>query len=124
MLDLDHVGAENRELIGRERPRQHVGDVDDADALERTGHGGAPRILVAIVASHYGESKASHHPLWPGSTRPSTSPFSRAAAHKTWTTGSSPREGKGKTVDSDLLEDSPVGGGMSEGRGPFVRDRE
>ncbi len=28
VLDLDHVGAEHAELIGRERPRQNVGRVD------------------------------------------------------------------------------------------------
>src|SRR5581483_11372817 len=38
VLDLDHVGAEHRKLIGRERPRQHMRDVDDADTLERAGH--------------------------------------------------------------------------------------
>ena len=36
MLDLDHVGAQHRELIGRERPRQHMGGVDDPDTLERS----------------------------------------------------------------------------------------
>ena len=35
MLDLDHVGAQHRELIGRERPRQHMGDVDHPDSFER-----------------------------------------------------------------------------------------
>ena len=38
MLDLDHVGAQHGQLIGGERPRQHMGDVDDADALERSRH--------------------------------------------------------------------------------------
>ena len=36
MLDLDHVGAQHRELIGRERPRQHMGGVDHPDSLERS----------------------------------------------------------------------------------------
>ena len=34
MLDLDDVGAQHRQLIGRERPGQHMGDVDDANSLE------------------------------------------------------------------------------------------
>jgi hypothetical protein len=40
MLDLDDVGPEHRQLIGRERAGQHVRDVDDADPLEGSGHGG------------------------------------------------------------------------------------
>src|SRR5262249_1583476 len=36
MLDLDHVGAEQRELIRREGSCEDVGDVDDDDALERS----------------------------------------------------------------------------------------
>src|SRR4029077_8482323 len=35
IIDLDDVGAEHRELIGGERPRQHMRHVDDADSLER-----------------------------------------------------------------------------------------
>ncbi len=46
IVDLDHVGAEHRQLIGRERPRQHVRHVDDADTLERT-HGALPFALLA-----------------------------------------------------------------------------
>ena len=42
MLDLDHVGAQHGELIGRERPRQHVGHVDHPDALERSRHCASP----------------------------------------------------------------------------------
>ena len=38
MLDLDHIGTHQPELIRRERPRQHMRDVDDADALEWTRH--------------------------------------------------------------------------------------
>ena len=36
MLDLDHVGAKDGELIGRERSGQNVGDVDHPDSLERS----------------------------------------------------------------------------------------
>src|SRR5262247_4344141 len=36
MLDLDHVGAQHGQLIGRERPGQNVGDVDHPDAFERS----------------------------------------------------------------------------------------
>ncbi len=42
MLDLDHVRAQHGELVGRERPRQHVRDVDHPDAFERTRHPGLP----------------------------------------------------------------------------------
>ena len=38
VFNLDHVGAEHAELIGRERPRQNVGRVDHPDTLERS-HG-------------------------------------------------------------------------------------
>ena len=40
VLDLDHVGAEHRQLISREGAGQHMGDVDDSDALKGSGHGG------------------------------------------------------------------------------------
>ena len=40
MLDFDHIGAEHGELISRERAGQYMGDVDDANALERSGHAG------------------------------------------------------------------------------------
>ncbi len=45
MLDLDHVGAEDGELIRRERASQHMGDVNDANALERSGHAGLLRLV-------------------------------------------------------------------------------
>src|SRR6266849_3774394 len=38
MLDLDHVGAQHCELIGRKRSRQDVRDVDHPDAFERSRH--------------------------------------------------------------------------------------
>jgi hypothetical protein len=38
MLDLNHIGAEDGKLIGRKRAGQHMGDVDDANTLERSGH--------------------------------------------------------------------------------------
>ena len=38
ILDFDHIGAKDGELIGGERSGQHMGDVDDANALERSGH--------------------------------------------------------------------------------------
>ena len=40
-LDLDHVSAKQRQLVGRERPRQNVGQVDDFHPLERP-HGPFP----------------------------------------------------------------------------------
>src|SRR4051812_20013380 len=42
MLDLDDIGAEHRQLVGGKRPRQHMGDIDDANALEGSGHDWAP----------------------------------------------------------------------------------
>src|SRR5262249_26107233 len=36
MFDLDHVGAKHRKLIGRERPREHVRDIDHPDSFERS----------------------------------------------------------------------------------------
>jgi len=42
MLDLDHVGAQHRQLVGREWPRQHMRDVDHPDALERSRHCASP----------------------------------------------------------------------------------
>ena len=38
MLDLDHVGAQHRELVGRKGAGQHMGDVDDADTFEGSRH--------------------------------------------------------------------------------------
>ena len=49
VFDLDHVGAEYGKLIGCERPRQHMGDVDDANPLERA-HGQLPQWTPPIVA--------------------------------------------------------------------------
>src|SRR5205814_5413407 len=40
VLDLDDVGAQHRQLIGGEWAGQHMGDVDDADALKGSGHDG------------------------------------------------------------------------------------
>ena len=37
-LDLDDVGAEERELVGAVRARQVAGEVEDADAGERLAH--------------------------------------------------------------------------------------
>ena len=41
MLDLDHVGAEQRELVGAIRPGQHVGQVEDAYAGQQPGRRGS-----------------------------------------------------------------------------------
>ena len=35
VLDLDHLGAEEREVERRERPRENVREVEDANAVER-----------------------------------------------------------------------------------------
>src|ERR1700738_2606762 len=40
MFHLDHIGAEHGQLIGTERPRQNMGDVDYPYAFERTRHRG------------------------------------------------------------------------------------
>jgi hypothetical protein len=37
-LDLDHLGAQQGELIGAQRPRQNVGEVQHADAGKRLRH--------------------------------------------------------------------------------------
>ncbi|MNC91173.1 hypothetical protein D3C83_73800 [compost metagenome] len=39
-LDLDHVRAEVREQLRRERPQHHGGEVEDADAGQRPAHAG------------------------------------------------------------------------------------
>src|SRR5262249_44127266 len=49
VLDLDDVGPQQGQLIGCERPGQHVGNVDDADALEWP-----PRVLRARERSTSG----------------------------------------------------------------------
>ena len=38
MLDLDHIGAEQGQLIGRERACQHVRRIDHPNAFKRTLH--------------------------------------------------------------------------------------
>ena len=40
MLDLDHVGPEHGQLIGRKRPRQNMRDVDHTYAFEGSRHRG------------------------------------------------------------------------------------
>ena len=42
-LDLDDVGAEQRQLVGAERPRQIPGEIKDADAGEGLGHAPVPQ---------------------------------------------------------------------------------
>ena len=37
-LDLDHLRAEQRELVGAERPGQHVGQIEHPDSRQRLGH--------------------------------------------------------------------------------------
>src|SRR4030095_10334973 len=37
-LDLDHVGAQLRELIAGERSRQHVGEIEDAEPGKKRAH--------------------------------------------------------------------------------------
>ena len=46
-LDLDHLGAEQRQLIAAERARKHVGQVEDPRTGKKSGH--APRSRLAIV---------------------------------------------------------------------------
>ena len=47
-LDLHHVGAHERQLVGAVRPRQVAGEVEDADARERF-HADASRLVRATV---------------------------------------------------------------------------
>src|SRR5262249_48012147 len=42
VLDLDDVGAQQRQLVRRERAGQHVRDIDDLDAFVWP-HGSSPR---------------------------------------------------------------------------------
>ena len=37
-LDLDHLGAELRQLIAAERSGQHIGEVENPQAREKPGH--------------------------------------------------------------------------------------
>src|SRR5260370_23119947 len=62
VLDLDHLGAEHGELIGRERAGQHMGDVDDANAREGSGHGGLLRWRAARDRPPRKASRLSCHP--------------------------------------------------------------
>ena len=64
MLDLDHIGAQHRELVGRERASEHMGDVDDPDALERT-HGILPR----LTANRCTQRAVTERPSSPAQTR-------------------------------------------------------
>src|SRR5207249_1307489 len=41
-FELDHLGAEKRQDLRTSRPRLVVRHVDDADAVERLGHGNSP----------------------------------------------------------------------------------
>ncbi len=54
MLDLDHIGTHQPKLIRRERTGQHMRDVDDADALERTRHGRAPTDSATVAPCPHG----------------------------------------------------------------------
>ena len=54
VLDLDDVGALQRKLVGGKRPGQHMRDVDDADALERTPHGRAPTNSATVAPCPHG----------------------------------------------------------------------
>src|SRR5262249_566532 len=48
VFDLDHVGAEHAELISRERPGEHVRNVDHPDALERSRHCILPGVVLSL----------------------------------------------------------------------------
>jgi hypothetical protein len=52
-LDLDHLGALVGQQHGAPGARHHGGEVEDAIAVERAGHGGTPGWLrsVAVVAA-------------------------------------------------------------------------
>src|SRR5580700_8834007 len=39
-LDLDDLGAQQCELIGPERPCQHIGEIEHANAAEKSAHAG------------------------------------------------------------------------------------
>ena len=50
-LDLDHVGAEERQLVGPVGPGEIAGEVEDADAGERLAHGSS-RLALATALHH------------------------------------------------------------------------
>jgi hypothetical protein len=56
MFDLDYIRSQHSELISSKRPREHMGNVDDANALERSSHRqcssmAKPESLGTILAS-------------------------------------------------------------------------
>src|SRR5207245_8910411 len=76
MLDLDDVGSQKPQLIRRERPGQHMRDVDDLDALVWP-HGILPRWLrYCTVQSRASADRA------PAPTRPAARTTSRADSHE------------------------------------------
>jgi hypothetical protein len=44
-LDLDHIGAEVAQQLGAAGSRQHAGEIEDPQAVERAGHGSSAWIL-------------------------------------------------------------------------------
>jgi len=42
-LDLDHLGAEVGEVLGGPGTGQHAGEIEDADPVEDSGHGGCEK---------------------------------------------------------------------------------
>ncbi|MDZ7729008.1 MAG: hypothetical protein U5Q44_12860 [Dehalococcoidia bacterium] len=65
-FDLDDVGAEVGHEAGRGRGRQPVGDFDDADTIERCGHGTPPRRVGALCARPGERFKARRRVHSPG----------------------------------------------------------
>ena len=50
-LDLDHLGAEQRQLIAAERAGEHVGQVEDPRTGEKSGHAFRAPIVAQACAS-------------------------------------------------------------------------
>jgi hypothetical protein len=53
MLDLDHIGTQHCQLVGRKRSRQHMREVDHPDAFERSRHRLTPCRIVVTSAYRY-----------------------------------------------------------------------
>ena len=67
VFDLDHIGAEQAKLIGGERAGENVGDVEDANALERANPCCAHPGFLLCFPDGAGLSRERQH-AWMGPT--------------------------------------------------------
>ncbi|WP_431272774.1 hypothetical protein [Dankookia sp. P2] len=64
------VGAEQRQLVGREGARQHMRDVDDPDAFERTHGGYSLDVLAGSMPTLAAHANRLHHTRHGGNDQP------------------------------------------------------